>query len=148
MAPGVVSVSRWYAKERELMNDNLTDAQRRELKAALEAESQQLRDEIREELLAADAHRYEEMADRVRDPGDAAVTDVLADLEYAEIDRHIRALQANESALRRLSEGSYGLCVDCGEAIAVERLRAYPSAARCLDCQSARERQEGAPPRL
>lgn len=130
------------------MNQTLTAEQRRELKAALEQEAQALREEIREELLAADAHRYQDMADRVRDPGDAAVTDLLADLEYAEIDRHIRALQANEAALRRLSEGTYGLCADCGEPIALERLRAYPSAARCLDCQSARESREGAPPRL
>lgn len=130
------------------MNSTLTAEQRRALKAALEAESEQLRESIREELLAADAHRYEEVADRVRDPGDAAVTELLADLEYAEIDRHIRALQANEAALRRLDEGTYGICADCGEPIALERLRAYPSALRCLDCQSDHERRTGPPPRL
>jgi len=130
------------------MNESLTAEQRRALKAELEAESGELRESIREELLAADAHRYEEVADRVRDPGDAAVTDLLADLEYADIDRHIRALQANEAALRRLADGSYGICADCGEPIALERLRAYPAAQRCLDCQSAHERREAPPPRL
>ena len=42
-------------------------------------------------------------------------------------------------ALRRLVEGAYGICVDCGNNIPDARLRSIPEAARCLDCQSALE---------
>ena len=49
-----------------------------------------------------------------------------------------RAGEATE-ALYRLLEGTYGVCVECGEAISRERLRARPEVARCLECQSARE---------
>lgn len=42
-------------------------------------------------------------------------------------------------ALRRLVVGAYGICVDCSGNIPEARLSAKPEAARCLDCQSARE---------
>ena len=37
-------------------------------------------------------------------------------------------------SLRRLEEGSYGLCERCGQEIAGARLQALPEAARCIDC--------------
>ena len=45
-----------------------------------------------------------------------------------------------DKALCRLVEGAYGICVDCGKNIAEARLNAKPEAARCLKCQSVRER--------
>jgi DnaK suppressor protein len=41
-----------------------------------------------------------------------------------------------ESALRRLEEGSYGICARCGQEIAAERLDALPYAIYCITCQS------------
>ena len=38
------------------------------------------------------------------------------------------------AALRRMDSGDYGLCVECGEQIAVNRLDAYPYADECIDC--------------
>jgi RNA polymerase-binding transcription factor DksA len=35
--------------------------------------------------------------------------------------------------------GSFGKCVDCGNAIELPRLRAVPWAPRCVDCQEAHE---------
>ena len=40
-----------------------------------------------------------------------------------------------ERALERLNDGKYGLCEDCGEEIATERLKFRPEATRCVDCQ-------------
>lgn len=40
-----------------------------------------------------------------------------------------------ERALERLSEGNYGVCEDCGEEIATERLKFRPEATRCVSCQ-------------
>jgi RNA polymerase-binding transcription factor len=42
-------------------------------------------------------------------------------------------------ALRRLVDGKYGLCIDCGEPISGQRLRALPFALRCLRCQERSE---------
>ena len=34
---------------------------------------------------------------------------------------------------------TYGICIDCGDAVAYERLAAYPAAKRCVRCQQQRE---------
>ena len=60
--------------------------------------------------------------------------------------QHIAALlsQAHEqlsqvtAALRRLDEGRYGLCAQCGQPIAADRLAARPTATACMDCASRR----------
>jgi DnaK suppressor protein len=44
-----------------------------------------------------------------------------------------------EEALRRLDEGTFGYCFECGEEISERRLRALPFAVRCKDCEEARE---------
>lgn len=55
---------------------------------------------------------------------------------------HVR-LAAVDDALARLAAGSYGLCVDCGAEIQLERLIALPQAARCITCQQRGERSRG-----
>jgi RNA polymerase-binding protein DksA len=45
-----------------------------------------------------------------------------------------RELEAIRAALARLESGTYGTCLECGEAIAIERLRAVPTASRCVAC--------------
>ena len=41
------------------------------------------------------------------------------------------ALDEVDAALARLADGSYGICVTCGDRIADERLAASPTAATC-----------------
>lgn len=130
------------------MSHHLSEEQRQALLHALEAQRLDLREEIHSEVLAADLHRAEDIADRVRDPGDEAVVDLLADLEYAEIDRHVQSLRAVEAAIRAWHQGGYGHCRDCDGAIPFARLEANPSAMRCIDCQVASEQAGGRPPRL
>jgi DnaK suppressor protein len=38
-------------------------------------------------------------------------------------------------ALRRMSEGTYGMCRDCRKAIPLGRLRTTPQAAHCVPCE-------------
>lgn len=45
-------------------------------------------------------------------------------------------LQQIMQALILVEKGQYGECSDCGDAIAVARLKARPTATRCVDCQS------------
>jgi len=44
-------------------------------------------------------------------------------------------------ALRRLSDGSYGICESCEGEIPVKRLEVYPSARYCVRCQESFERE-------
>ena len=51
-----------------------------------------------------------------------------------------KKLKAIENALKRISEGKYGYCLQCGKKIPEGRLRAIPEAVLCIDCKSQNER--------
>ena len=44
-----------------------------------------------------------------------------------------------DEALRRIEEGTYGLCERCNKPISVARLQAVPHARMCIECKSAEE---------
>ncbi|MBD3379340.1 MAG: hypothetical protein GF408_02640 [Candidatus Omnitrophica bacterium] len=46
-----------------------------------------------------------------------------------------------EEALQRIGDGSYGRCLDCGEEIKIERLKALPYAKYCVKCKEEREKE-------
>jgi len=46
-----------------------------------------------------------------------------------------KILQAIEEALYRMGKGSYGICRDCGDAIASPRLEAIPWTRVCITCK-------------
>ena len=62
------------------------------------------------------------------------------DMEQADLSRDQDELRDIEAARRRLDDGSYGICTDCGAEIGFERLHAEPEAARCIDCQRRHEK--------
>jgi DnaK suppressor protein len=47
-----------------------------------------------------------------------------------------------DTALRKMDEGNFGECVNCGEDIGVKRLRARPVAELCIDCKAEQEKLE------
>jgi len=61
------------------------------------------------------------------------------ELRDAEIGIDRLRLHDIEEAARRLADGRYGTCVDCGEEIAQLRLLAQPIAIRCAACQARHE---------
>ena len=66
-------------------------------------------------------------------------------LDQAEVARELEELRALEAARTRFSEGNYGVCLDCGGDIDYRRLRAYPAAIRCIDCQRRHEKTHASP---
>lgn len=79
--------------------------------------------------------------ERDRSPADGGsdLTDSDRNLALLEVaTRHRRSVL---EALRRMDEGDYGLCADCGAPVPESRLEARPEAARCVPCQSRRERR-------
>jgi len=44
-----------------------------------------------------------------------------------------------KSALRRMENGEYGQCLECGEMISIKRLKSQPEVTLCIECQSERE---------
>jgi len=118
----------------------VTTRQVGELRTKLEERHQQLRAEIRQELLDSDEEHYIDLAGQVHDLEEESVADLLIDLGLAIIDLHINEIRDIEAALRRMNVGAYGICIDCDDEVEIERLRAFPTAKRCLPCQANYER--------
>jgi DnaK suppressor protein len=81
------------------------------------------------------------------DPEDEADEGVDAELRAlaAQMSERDRLLAHQiEDALRRMRSDEYGICIDCGREIPIERLRAVPWALRCAEDQERVERT-GAP---
>jgi len=112
----------------------LNQKQRHRLRRELTERLAALYQTVRADITAADLAQ--------RDPGDEA-DDAVADELASLLDEHDRdRAHQLEDALRRLdSDEDYGVCVDCGQPIPFERLRAAPSAERCADDQERVEEQ-------
>lgn len=76
------------------------------------------------------------------DEGETSELDTQDELEFALIQMKAETLNRIDAALRRLEEGIYGRCSECGGEIAATRLRAVPFAVRCKDCEDIHERTE------
>ena len=57
------------------------------------------------------------------------------DVAISNIDRGSKQLRDARAALRRIHEGSFGICEECEEEIHVKRLVAIPWASLCIHCQ-------------
>lgn len=66
---------------------------------------------------------------------DDAAAETQRQADVAHLARTATALHEIESALARIDEGDYGLCIDCEEPIDPRRLLAHPAALRCARCQ-------------
>ena len=66
------------------------------------------------------------------------------DRDYAigNLERTSSQLREVQSALRRVDEGAYGICVGCEETIGPKRLAAIPWASLCIACQERAEREQ------
>jgi DnaK suppressor protein len=56
--------------------------------------------------------------------------------------RRSRVLAEIDRSLHAISEGSYGICIDCEEPISLKRLETLPWAPCCVRCQEGLERQQ------
>lgn len=60
--------------------------------------------------------------------------------EFAMNEHETAELEAIDAALERIAQGLYGECTDCGVTIPKARLEAYPTALRCVSCQTTAEK--------
>ena len=67
---------------------------------------------------------------------DAMQQQAMASSQLAALQRRRTQLHA---ALKRLEGGTFGICCQCGEEIALLRLEGDPGTPFCADCQAGRE---------
>ena len=111
-------------------------------KQAMKKKLLDLKEQILRQL-ASESDEFQEIVDDM-EPKD------LADIAADDIDRRIlevlgsqeiKRLQLIDSALGRMENGHYGVCMSCGKKIPEERLKAIPYAILCIECKSSEERR-------
>ncbi len=110
---------------------------------------------LRRALTNRRRHMQNDVQGRIRDgrndgrPGglpdalDASTANFQQAIDMTLLQIKATALTNIDDALGRIDAGQYGSCVECAGAITAERLRALPFAARCLECETRREREQG-----
>ena len=119
---------------------SLSQDQTVDFRSRLRGRADQLRGEIRQTLERSSEESHVRIAEQARDAEDDSFSNLIVDVNLAEIDRDAAELRRIDSALQRLSVGSYGICVDCQQMIPLPRLQAEPTASRCVQCQELYER--------
>jgi len=73
--------------------------------------------------------------------GDTATVTYDRELGYTLEENSEHVLADIDAALKRIEDGTYGVCSNCATEIPEERLDARPWATLCIDCQRERERR-------
>ncbi|MGH7857339.1 MAG: RNA polymerase-binding protein DksA [Candidatus Binatia bacterium] len=105
----------------------------------------ELLQERRVELLREAERTVDGMVDdkeNTPDPTDRASLESNRNFELRIRDRERKLVSKIDEALKRIDDGSYGMCEECEESIGVERLKARPVTTLCIDCKSVQEAEE------
>ena len=97
--------------------------------AALTKELHDLNNTIKEEAVGYSTHPADDGTNAFDQARDLAVQVTTE-----------QTLKLVDDALARFDNGTYGLCLNCGQEIDAARLEAIPYAPLCLSCQSRLER--------
>jgi DnaK suppressor protein len=95
-------------------------------------------DELERVVRNRDAITIEKSADALDEVQHAAERE----LAIRNLDRESQLLRNVRAALRRINEGSFGICVHCEEEISPKRIAAVPWAPFCIQCQEQADRNQ------
>ena len=80
--------------------------------------------------------------DDLQDEVDIASSEITQTVHLRLRDREKMLLDKIEQSLKRIDEGTYGVCETCGEDISLKRLDARPVATLCIRCKEEQEKME------
>jgi DnaK suppressor protein len=92
--------------------------------------------ELDRELRKRDGIAIEKSADQM----DEIQYATERELAMRNVDRESNLLRQVKAALRRIHDGSFGICTECDSEISPRRLAALPWALLCIQCQEAADR--------
>lgn len=90
---------------------------------------------IRDDFSVQEEDKYDEV--------DQASADVEQSMRMRLRNREALYIKKVDEALKRIIEGTFGLCDECNEDIELRRLEARPTANLCISCKEDQERKEG-----
>lgn len=113
-----------------------------DLKKALISKKENILKEVKNEIAKYVNGDNKQLVDTANDEGDWAQIDISEDLSLQRLSAHRKMMHNIDEAVRKIDDGTYGICEDCGEEISEKRLLVLPSATLCVDCQENREQVE------
>ena len=102
-----------------------------QFKTSLQARHREL------QLSVAQAQKILHIAqhDPGKDEGDRASASVAREIDLEKKSRDRALLASVDAALKRINEGTFGHCLNCGQEINTKRLEALPWVRYCITCQ-------------
>jgi DnaK suppressor protein len=97
------------------------------------------------ELLNGAGRTVAEMTDENEnfpDPNDRASLESDRNFELRIRDRERKLIAKMQEAIKRIDDGTFGLCESCGGNISEKRLQARPVTTLCIDCKTKEEKME------
>jgi DnaK suppressor protein len=130
------------AKKKSDKIKNKEEDRKERLRKILLSKRDEVLKEAKEEIGKFIRGENKEIIETALDDGDWSIVDVAEDLNLRKLTLHKQTLNKIEEALRKIDEGTYGICEDCGSEIPEERLKVIPFAIYCVDCMETREKLE------
>ncbi len=116
----------------------------KEIKKDLLARKEQIIKDL-EDIAKSDDHEADGVAAKFPEYGDKADENAQEINEYSTnlATEHVleKALKDINGALKRIEDGTYGICKYCGEPIDIKRLKARPVASACVPCKTKLQNQ-------
>lgn len=112
------------------------------LKKMLMEKKREIWNDVKDKLFQQLGKDYRSEIDTVLDEGDKALSDLAEETGLTLVDLRRETLEKIDHALKKLEEGTYGICEDCGNEISEQRLKALPFAVHCVECKQRREELE------
>ncbi len=129
------------SKKKETQKES-PEERKAQLRKLLITKREELLKEAKEEIGRFVRGENKELVETALDDGDWSVIDLAEDLNLQKLTIHKQNLNKIDEAIRKIDEGTYGICEDCGTEIDEERLKVIPFAIYCVDCMEQREKLE------
>jgi DnaK suppressor protein len=107
-----------------------------------------MKEELIEEIAANMKVESDVLKSEIGDTFDLAVDERDREMTLLLCDRDQEKLIAIEEVLKKIKDGTYGICEECGKEINKARLKAMPFAKLCVSCKSRIEKYENDKMRL
>ncbi len=104
-------------------------------------------DRMKDDLLSEANKTISDMTDhssQYPDPTDRASAESDRNFELRIRDRERKLLAKIDKAIKRIDDETYGICEECGDDIAFQRMEARPVTTRCIECKTKQEQSEKA----
>src|SRR3990172_6963494 len=114
----------------------MSNKKQESLRKMLTEKKREIWNDVKDKLFQQLGKDYRSEMDTVLDEGDKALSDLAEETGLTLVDLRRDTLEKIGHALKKLEEGTYGICEDCGNGISEQRLKALPFAVHCVECRS------------